>query len=135
MQIYDAAPLDKRNQRDVEDKSMENEDDTGLGQLNDEQSTRNDNTSKDGVNTDQQREITEEDINIFLNNEKLEAEGVKRDENAENETVDILKPEIGMEFVQEKKRRNSSTCTLTLMGSQSALFHLTELQAKRETMR
>jgi hypothetical protein len=98
MQIYDAAPVDKRNQKDVEDKSMENENDTGLGQFNDEQSTRNDNTSRDGVNTDQQREITEEDINIFLNNEKLEAEGVKQDENAENETVDILKPEVGMEF-------------------------------------
>ncbi|XP_051220762.1 uncharacterized protein [Lolium perenne] len=97
-QIYDAAPVDKRNQKDVQDKSMENEDNTGLGQFNDEQSTGNDNTRRDGVNTDQQREITEEDINIFLNNEKLEAEGVKQDENAKNETVDILKPEIGMEF-------------------------------------
>jgi hypothetical protein len=111
MQIYDAAPVDKRNQKDVEDKSMENENDTGLGQFNDEQSTRNDNTSRDGVNTDQQREITEEDINIFLNNEKLEAEGVKRDENAENETVDILKPEIGMEFgTREEAHKFFNTC-------------------------
>ncbi|KAK1644810.1 hypothetical protein QYE76_062615 [Lolium multiflorum] len=75
MHIYDAAPVDKRDQKDEQDRSMDNED-----------------------NTDQQREITEEDINIFLNNEKLEAEGVKQDENAENETVNILKPEVGMEF-------------------------------------
>jgi hypothetical protein len=47
---------------------------------------------------EQRKDITEEDIQIFLQNEELAAEGKEMEEDTPNESDSQLKPEKGMHF-------------------------------------
>jgi hypothetical protein len=75
--------------------------DSGDGQAQNIQENgtmQSDNVDADDENEEQQKDITEDDINIFLSNEKLAAEGVQREEHSENERDTEFKPHVGMEF-------------------------------------
>jgi hypothetical protein len=75
--------------------------DSGDGQAQNIQENgtmQSDNVDADDENEEQQKDITEDDINIFLSNEKLAAEGVQREEHSENERDTEFKRHVGMEF-------------------------------------
>ncbi|KAK1653063.1 hypothetical protein QYE76_070868 [Lolium multiflorum] len=71
----------------------------GQEQNNQENGTMQpDNVDVDDENEEQRKDITEDDINIFLSNEKLAAEGVQQEEHSENERDTEFEPRVGMEF-------------------------------------
>jgi hypothetical protein len=61
------------------------------------------NVDNDDLTAEQQKNITEDDINIFLSNEKLSADGVEREENSNNDSDSQLKPELGMVFASREE--------------------------------
>jgi hypothetical protein len=67
------------------------------------------------LTAEQRRDISEEDINIFLSNE-----GVENNKNIDNNCDSQFKPELGLQFVSRDEARGSSTCMHTLLGFQSA---------------
>ncbi|XP_051221999.1 protein FAR1-RELATED SEQUENCE 5-like [Lolium perenne] len=54
---------------------------------------------------EQRKDITEEDIHIFLQNEELAAEGKEMEEDTPNESDSQLKPEKGMQFQTREEAR------------------------------
>jgi hypothetical protein len=88
------------------------------------------------LTAEQRTDITGEDINIFLSNEKLAAEGVGNNENTDND-YDSLNLNLGCRSFQETKPEVLQlVCIHCWVFSQaSAVFHLTVLQARKEIIR
>ncbi|XP_051213685.1 uncharacterized protein [Lolium perenne] len=88
-QLYDNADGEQNKQRGKEKAEF----------YHDQESTSTviRNHTQANSNEDQQKDITEEDIHIFLENEELADEGKEMDEDTQNDNSQ-LKPEMGMEF-------------------------------------
>ncbi|KAM0915415.1 hypothetical protein ACQ4PT_010828 [Festuca glaucescens] len=82
-EVYDAGTIDNQQQ-------------TNSKGTNDEPSTSKSNDNQH--NPDINQVITEQDIDIFISNEALAAEGVEKNEDTTNDSASQLIPEVGMEF-------------------------------------